>query len=228
MEEAVFLKHPFFFLQEGEMSYFGGSQRLLAKAYARKMGCGVICAANTLLYLGAHAEGCGRGPFGELARQEPISAAEFGRRCDELQKRYLPVLPHFGLTGPQLAWGFNRYCRRYGLPFRMSWRLSRGDFWQSIRGMLTLDIPVTLAIGSNFPAFWGRHKLCFYRWQAQGLRPAAAVKAHFVTVTGMDEEWLSVSSWGREYFISRREYAEYVRAHSAWLVSNIGLVRRLT
>ena len=55
-----------------------------------------------------------------------------------------------------------------------------------------------------------------------------STKAHFVTITGMDEEWLRISSWGKEYFINRREYDDYVKTHSTWLVSNIGLVRRIT
>ena len=226
--DTVFsLKHPFFFVNDGARTYYGGSQKLLTRTYTQKMGCGVICAANILLYLGRYAEGCDRGPFAELAREDPIPAAEFGRRCDALQRRYMQVMPHFGLTGLQLTWGLNRYCRRYGLPYRMRWQLGKRDFWQHIREMLEADIPATLAIGPNFPAFWGRHKLRFYLRHPEGYRPVVSTKAHFVTITGMNGEWLRISSWGREYFINRREYDDYVSAHSAWLVSNIGLMRRI-
>ena len=30
------------------------------------------------------------------------------------------------------------------------------------------------------------------------------VSAHFVTVTEMDEEWMRVSSWGKEYYINKK------------------------
>ena len=42
-----------------------------------------------------------------------------------------------------------------------------------------------------------------------------------MTVTGMDEDWLCVSSWGNRYYISREEYRRYVRRHSSYLFSNI-------
>ena len=226
-EAGFCLRHPFPALSDGVRSYYGGNQRLLDRPYVQKAGCGVICAANILLYLGRYAEGCGEGPFAELAQQDPIPAADFGRCCDALQKRYMPVLPRFGLTGFQLTWGFNRYCRRYHIPYRMRWQLKNKGFWENIQSMLEDDIPVTLAIGPNFPAFWGRHKLRFHVWRQERFHPATATKAHFVTITGMDEEWLRISSWGKEYFISRREYNDYVKGHSAYLVSNIGLVRRV-
>ena len=228
MAEAFSLTHPFPCLSDGSREYYGGSQRLLAKAYSQKVGCGVICAANILLYLGLYAEGCDRGPFAELAGSSPLSAADFGLCCDALQRRYMPVTPRFGLTGLQVTWGLNRYFRRYGLPYRCRWQFRRRNFWRNMATMLSQDIPVTLAIGPNFPAFWRKHKLRFYLKRPDGsFRPATATKAHFVTVTALDGEWLRISSWGREYYINRPEYEDYIKHHSAYLVSNIGVIRRL-
>ncbi|MBR5430608.1 MAG: hypothetical protein IK116_08815 [Firmicutes bacterium] len=228
MSETLSLQHPFPALSDGSRSYYGGSQKLLTRNYVRKAGCGVICAANILLYLGRHHPECGEGPFAELGREDPVPTAAFCCCCDRLQRRYLPVLPHFGLTGPQVAWGMNRYCRRYHLPYRMRWRFGRRRFWDDIASMLEQDIPPTLAIGPNFPALWGRRKLRFYRQLPDGsYRLATSVNRHFVTVTGLDGEWLRISSWGREYYVSRQELTDYITGPSAWLVSNLGLVRRV-
>ena len=51
--------------------------------------------------------------------------------------------------------------------------------------------------------------------------PAAEVKAHFVVVTGLENEYLQVSSWGKEYYISWQEYLHYAGKCSSFLVSNI-------
>ena len=52
-------------------------------------------------------------------------------------------------------------------------------------------------------------------------RAAASTHAHFLTVTGIDGEWLQVSSWGHRFFISRAEYEEYVTHSSNGLLSSI-------
>ena len=51
-------------------------------------------------------------------------------------------------------------------------------------------------------------------------------ESHYVTVTGLDDEWAQISSWGREYYINRREYDAFVRLHSASLFSNILYIKR--
>ena len=78
-------------------------------------------------------------------------------------------------------------------------------------------------MGQNIP-FWRKHKLCLYR-QENGLYfPAAEVKAHFVVVTGLENGYLQISSWGKEYYISWQEFEKYVKKYSSFLVSNICLI----
>ena len=38
---------------------------------------------------------------------------------------------------------------------------------------------------------------------------------------GMDENWLTGSSWGKKYYLNRLEFERYVKEHSAGFVSNI-------
>ena len=53
----------------------------------------------------------------------------------------------------------------------------------------------------------------------------ATAHAHYLTVTGMDDTWLRVSTWGRMCRIRREEYLAYVAAHSARLLSNILVIQ---
>lgn len=93
--------------------------------------------------------------------------------------------------------------------------------------MLREDIPVILSIGPNFPLLWQKKELTLHIQTNEGsFYPGPATHAHYVTVTGMDDTWLQISSWGRKYFINRNEYLQYVKAHSARLVSNILYVKK--
>ena len=95
--------------------------------------------------------------------------------------------------------------------------------------MLSADLPVILAVGPNFPAVWMKERLRFFVKSKNGVfRPGTATKSHYVTVTGMDEDWLRISSWGSEYYISRREYEDYVHRHSNPLFSNILYIKKTT
>jgi hypothetical protein len=63
--------------------------------------------------------------------------------------------------------------------------------------MLKADLPVILSVGPNLPRFWRRRKLTFYRKTPEGAYvPAAYVRAHFVTATGLDGTWVRIASWG--------------------------------
>ena len=138
------------------------------------------------------------------------------------------MIPKLGINGLMLAGGLNLFFLRYSLPFRASWGIGSGKLFQQIEEMLARDIPVILAVGPNFPLFWQKNKLTFYASAASGdLRAACSINSHYVTVTGSDENYLKISSWGREYFIDRGEYLSYIRRHSGSVVSNIIKIRPL-
>ena len=68
---------------------------------------------------------------------------------------------------------------------------------------------------------WGKERASFYVRTPAGYRPSTGARAHYITVTGMDESWLRISSWGRLYYLNRLEFEQYVKRHSAGFVSNI-------
>jgi hypothetical protein len=91
--------------------------------------------------------------------------------------------------------------------------------------MLSRDIPVIFSVGPNFPLLWQRNRLRFYVRTESGMAPGPQTLAHYVMITGSDGDWLQISSWGKKYYIRKDEYLNYVKMHSARLVSNILYIR---
>ena len=216
------LKHSYPSVEKDGGASYGGNQTWSHRGVIREWGCGVIAAADLLLYLHWYREGCQTVVFDKIPKSAPIPLAAYERLLRELGKRYFPVIPHFGMNGLGMAAGLNCYFRKHRLPLRARWAVWSKDIWTRMEAMLSDDLPVILAIGQNVPFFWMKHKLRLYMKNAQGrYQSACTVRAHYVTVTGMDQRWLHVSSWGREYFINREEYERYVKKYSSYFVSNI-------
>lgn len=221
------LSHPIISVQKGGEFSYGGSQRWSENAALQKAGCGVIAAADLLYYLALYHPNCAT-PFTGTPADNIVPFCHYERLCQRLRKSYLPVIPNFGKTGPALSLGINAIFSQYRLPFHATWCVSSDKLFERIGEMLGNDIPVIFSIGQNFPAFWGKERVTLYKKSPEGpLIPAAGTKAHYVTVTGLDEEYLRVSSWGREYYIRRREYTDYVRLYSSSISSNILYIKKL-
>ncbi len=200
--------------RNGRLSY-GGSQMWSENKTVKVCGCGPVAVLDTLLYL--------------TNRQDrPMSLEEYNRTLEAMSKRYFPLVKPFGINGLMLAAGMNRLLRKYRLPYRAFWAVSGRKFWPRVEELLRQDLPVIFSVGPNFPALWQKHRLTFYRKTADGVYvPSSSAKSHYITATGIDPEWLRISSWGTEYYINRREYDEYIHKHSTSLVSNILMLRRI-
>lgn len=208
------LKKPYVRVLRGGTLSYGGSQMWSQSETVRVCGCGPVAVLDTILYL------TGR-------QEQPMSAEDYDRELVRLSRRYFPLVKPFGINGLLLALGMNRLLRSYDLPYRAFWAVSGVKFWDRIRRLLEEDVPVILSVGPNFPAVWGKERLRFYVRKADGaMVPSGSALAHYVCATGLDEEWLRISSWGKVYYVRRSEYDEYVKKHSASLVSNILMLQK--
>ncbi len=221
------LKNAYISVQSGSAASYGGNQMLLENKTERTVGCGVIAALDLLLYLSRCHESASARMLIQQAPEDPILLPDYLTLVRFLRKRYIPLIPGHGINGLTLALGINACFLHYRLPYVAFWGVSYTRLWTAIRDMLDQDIPVIFSIGPNFPLFWQHHKLRFYTKTADGAyRHGAQTHAHYVMITGLDEEWLRISSWGKLYYIRREEYLAYVREHSARLVSNIMLIKK--
>lgn len=201
------LKTPYLKIETKEAIAYGGNQSWFPYKFLKKTGCGVIGAADTLLHLNG---------------KEHLTEAEYMDFAKMLWRKFLPVIPGFGMNGLTLMIGINRYFQKNEMPYRARWRISGRKLFSRIDRMLADDIPVILAVGPNFPFVWKKEKLTFYtKINDEKYIPAVKTKAHFVTVTGRDGAWLQISSWGKKYYIDIREYRKYVKQYSSFLVSNM-------
>ncbi|MBQ9647319.1 MAG: hypothetical protein IJV43_03030 [Oscillospiraceae bacterium] len=188
----------------------GGDQNWFPDRNFRLCGCGVVACADTLLYL------TGRG---ELEQEE------YERYVNSLRK-YFPLVPHHGIDGVRLAIGLNALLRKRGVRVRAGWSASGARFWDRLARLLANDLPAIVAIGPSFPRVWDAERLQLYRRTGGAYVAAARTKGHFLTVLGLDDDWMRVSSWGQELYIERRAYADYMRRQGA-LFTNLVYLERM-
>lgn len=213
MNDRVSLNRKFPKVTDGDREYFGGDQNWSTKKYVKGYGCGVVACSNLLLHSVERK--------GEVLSREDY--VRFGKRMRHL---YLPVIPKFGMNGLFMALGMNVYFFVKRLPMRCYWGCLRKNIFEHIERMLREDFPPVLAIGPNFPNLWGKKTLTLYTLRGDNYVPAAYTKAHYVSVTAMDDEYLEVSSWGKKYYINRNEYLEYAKKCSNFLFTSILVVKK--
>ena len=223
------LQHPYIAVSlDGQRSY-GGGQQFSDNHMIKLCGCGIIAATDTLLYLQRWHN---RRPIPMLdvcLREVPLPFSAYHELIEQMRRQYFPLIPYLGLNGLMLAAGMQRFFRQYDLPFSCRWCFSHRELWERIETMLGADLPVIMSVGPNFPFFWQKEKACFYEKTPSGdYHPASGARAHYFTVTGMDERWLRISSWGRCYYMYRSEFEHYARRHSSPAVSNILYIEQKT
>ena len=209
------LRRPYPRVRKDDLLTYGGSQMLSNSALIRGCGCGPVAALDLLHYL------C------DEDNMPPLPIDRYNAELVSLCRSYFPLIPHSGINGLMLALGCNRLFHSRRLPYRAVWAISGNRLWERVREMLANDLPVILSIGPNFPAVWKKDRLPFYSRRDNGsfVRSSSA-KSHYVSVTGLDDEWARIASWGREYYIRRSEYDDFVRRHSSHVFSNILYLKR--
>ncbi|MBR5528705.1 MAG: hypothetical protein IKV97_06835 [Clostridia bacterium] len=183
-----------------DLPLYGGDQNLFENEILRHGGCGLIAAANVLCALS------GNSPDLE----------EYTQLCMMLYKKYIPV-SRFGTDGIRLACGLSRAMRDMGFSYRARWCISMKKLKKRMEEMLSRGIPVILSAG---PAFF-KKGLILYELRGNALFPALYVRSHYVTVTEDRGTFLAVSSWGRKYYISKKEFAHFAYFKSSPVFSNI-------
>lgn len=221
------LQHPYIGVALPHGVSYGGGQQHSQSAMIRRCGCGVIAAADLLLYLSRWHPNGAVDYFAGLLQDRPIPLPVYDRCIRELSRRYFPMIPYAGINGVMLMTGMELFFRRHGMPYTARWCFAPGQIWARLETMLRADIPVIMSVGPNFPLIWGDRRVRFYVQALDGrCVPAQGARAHYFTVTGLDGEWLRISSWGRRYALRRDDFEQYVQRYSTAIASNILLIER--
>lgn len=212
------LQHPYVGVMTAHGLTFGGDQRQSRDAVLRRCGCGLVAAADLLRYLWRFHPDC-RMPAPYMAlKGEEWTQEQYDALLRRLRQRYFPLFYPTGLNGLGLALGLNRLFRRLHMPYTARWGVPRAVLFETMEEMLRQDLPVILSVGPNFPRVWRRERLLMQR---EGCAGMTGVRAHYMTITALDETTITVSSWGQKYRIRRSDYSRYVRRSSSPLVSNL-------
>ena len=207
-------------MRNGFLSY-GGSQMWSDSAPICKCGCGIVAALDIAIYL-KRSYGGGDKMLAGVPCGGPTPLPAYNELLLSLRKKYFPIIPPLGINQMILTLGMNRFFHDEHLPFTAHVTMATDKMWDRIRQSLMNDCPVLLAIGMNFPYVWQKNTVSFYKKQPdERYTVSVSTKAHFVVITGMDEQWLRISSWGIQYYVNRNELAGYIKKYSTSFISGI-------
>lgn len=198
---------PVYVKKDGK-KYYGGAQAWFAKERLIRSGCGVIATTNLVE---------------ALQKKYLCEYEDFMAVAEEIERKYIPVLPILGVNGWTMTLGIKRYLRKKNLPYKARWGCLPKNIWKKSEEMLRAGIPVVMSIGPVFPMVrgLGKNTPMLELYTSKDKAPAAKTNAHYVMIFDMDEEWLTISSWGKRFFVKKVDYMSYAKRYSNFLYSNI-------
>lgn len=226
IESYVSIQH------NGDRSY-GGNQGWWSKENSlfNDQGCGVISMCDLEIYLHMTM----RKQHGDKKESDaPMTYWEYKRYIDDAGKsRYtlgvgkntekLGLMPLTMVKGlkenKELLDGISigKRCRLKWAPSTNSNKIK-----EYIIDTLSRDIPVV----ASYYVFNKENKLSLYKYDSgkQKMTKCGEIKSHYFNITGMsvleDREYLSISSWGKKYYISYDEWAKKLSIFSNILLIN--------
>ncbi len=250
MNSIFLINTPYISIPDQDSFSYGGSQQWFSRtglfgtdARLSRFGCGNIALSDICLYLTRKLHLSTPETSEAESSNHPISKQTYLNYARMMNRRYTFTLPFCGCTGFSLSMSLNHFFLRRRLPYRAHYMLfnTQKRMLSAIQTSLSQDIPIILAIGPNFPNFRGKHGITFYTSSHQktpekniSFLPSAnhQVHAHYVTITGLlyispSCPMLSISSWGKQYYISYRELRNYITKYGTPLTSSIIYIRPL-
>lgn len=215
----------------GDQNFFGAEEALPEDKRKQMCGCGIVAFADLLLYMG----------MADRRYSVSENSSYVNRKLlEEEYKKYYNIIYDFmggirgkvGISGIKIQRSFNRLARREKWPLRAKWGLNGRKMNSRIEEMLRQDIPVICCIPMMLLKKDQNDYLQLYRWQNEKLEKATCTRAHYVMLTGINviegTPFYEVSSWGKKFYISRREYDVFLRKHflGIWLGNVLYIYKR--
>ena len=225
------LKNKYTSVLYNSVPSFGGRQNLSPDASVSGYGCGLVGVADILYYLCHYNTFTQRGNV-LLGRNKDflendsavVDSETYNHVLAKLNHDYFAMIPGLGILGFDLSFGFNRIAKAIGINYKSSWAVSSLRVIDMIKEMLSNDIPALISVGRRLDIPKNNKGIRLY---SDSGTADVYVKSHYMVVTAIDDEYLTVSSWGNKYRILLKDYTEYVRNPIDSLITNILYIRRL-
>lgn len=205
----------------GDQNFFSSPEASAEDARKQGCGCGIVAFADMLLYLGKIS---GQYRVQENSRyvNRILSEEEYKKYYNSIYDFMGGIKGKVGISGLKIQRSFNRLARREKWSLRAKWALSGKKLYSRIEEMLMQDIPVICCIPMMLLKKDKNDYLPLYRLhQGDDLMPvlekASCTRAHYVMITGInvigEDIFYEVSSWGKQFYISRNEYDTFIGKH---------------
>lgn len=170
-------------------------------------GCGVIAMMDFCIYKNL------------LTKTE--DRQEYMTRIRRMERRYMHIVPGFGIPPYFYAFLANWYFRINRIPYRFGRIWLWGSIKQRekqlisvIREQLKADFPLIFAAGPVFPGPWKYKKIPLYRLEEGHLSESGQkVKSHYMTILGVYEEcgqcYMKIATWGEVRYMRLTDYMKH-------------------
>ena len=198
---------------------YGGNQNWSKSRKMQKVGCGVIAMADLSIYLAEQNPNMMTDAIRKINKPKGLyNKHDYLEYVKFFYMHYVIMLMHNGIIGTAMKHTMNRYFMLNDIGLKARWKVLQSDesMMKDIRHLIRKNKPVILAIGQNRFNPFGKKGISLYIEKDGSLKESIRenVHSHYVVVTGVREikgqEYLVVSSWGKKYYISYKEYRNYV------------------
>ena len=211
----------------GDQNFFESSDPKSEDYLKNKMGCGAVALGDLFLYL-AMANPRYQTIHTGVLQGRMLTEAEYKTYYDVVYHMLGGTSEKLGISGLRLVRVFNKVARAKKWKLRARWGALHGKMLPRIQKMLEKDMPVILCVPPNFFHKNKKDQIGLYCKQNEEYIQASGTYGHYVVVTAVEESpleestekrtMLSVSSWGKRYYI---DYAELLRFNQRHFLGNL-------
>ncbi len=206
MNKILTLRHMYY---AGSQTWFDLKKKYRHDYWLRRYGCGVIAMMDFCIY--------------KRLIDRPQSRQEYMEGIRKLDRRFMHVIPGFGISIYFYSGLANMYYRIRRIPYRCRrmWFFGgrekrKQKMIQRITGQLEADMPLIFSAGPRLPFVGKKQKLYLYRVQNEAIiRANQNVSGHYMTITGLyrdgEEDYLQLASWGDIWYMNLNEYIRFGR-----------------
>lgn len=215
MEERYLLKSNYISVNKsygGSQNYFKNDKGILNHNRA-KGGCGVVAITDVILY---------------LSEQTNIPNIETYKALFKATSKNIFWIPvHFGINFIQETLGLRFCLKKHNLNRKCSWCFSLKKMQKRIERMLSNDTPVILCVPKSLNFGIKKDRSYVLPFYDENLNIISGASGHYVVITGSYEDttsgriYLSISSWGRKFYIGLDEYISYSQTTPFKILGNI-------